>query len=213
MLSQNQGPRGKLKDFFRFLKKRKGFTLIELLVVIAIIGILATIVIYNVLKARAQADDAKVLADTSQLSRMAEMAYSEGNPAVIPPSSLVPGDPDNSNPDLGFVQRALAGSGYVDPTVAQYSSYNNSIALISNVGGQQMLTANPRHPRYKSDRSFYIFQYNGTASIPTERYYVSGRKSDGVNSINYESSLKGPRYFEGASKYILPEMSTYHDDD
>jgi len=55
--------------------KNKGFTLIELLVVIAVIGLLASIVLVSVNKARAKARDAKRVSDLKQISTALEMFY------------------------------------------------------------------------------------------------------------------------------------------
>lgn len=60
----------KIKKFF---KSESGFTLIELLVVIGIIAILATIGAVNFSGARAQARDAKRVADLSQISSSIEV--------------------------------------------------------------------------------------------------------------------------------------------
>lgn len=58
-------------------KYQKGFTLIELLVVIAIIGILSSVVLASLNKARSKARDAKRMQDIGQLVNAIEMFYSD----------------------------------------------------------------------------------------------------------------------------------------
>lgn len=55
--------------------KKNGFTLIELLVVISIIGVLASITLVSLNRARAKARDARRLADAKQLMTAFEMAF------------------------------------------------------------------------------------------------------------------------------------------
>lgn len=84
--------------------KKRGFTLVELLVVIAIIGILASIVMVNLLTARQKARDAKRIADVKNIQLSLEEYYSDHlyyplniytglAPAYM---SAVPYDPNNA---------------------------------------------------------------------------------------------------------------------
>jgi prepilin-type N-terminal cleavage/methylation domain-containing protein len=59
--------------------KKLGFTLVELLVVIAIIGLLASIVLVSLNRARAKARDAKRLSDINQMITAIELYYSDNN--------------------------------------------------------------------------------------------------------------------------------------
>ena len=59
------------------LSKNKGFTLIELLVVIAIIGLLASIVLVTINRARVKARDARRLSDMRTILTALELYYDE----------------------------------------------------------------------------------------------------------------------------------------
>ncbi len=62
---------------WRFRSYKKAFTLIEVLVVIAIIGILATVVLFNLGEARKQARDAKRIATLEQIAKVLQLYKSE----------------------------------------------------------------------------------------------------------------------------------------
>jgi len=66
------------------MQPKRGFTLIELLVVIAIIGILATIIVPNILDATAKARNAGRMASLNNLET-ALIQYREDN-AQFPPT-------------------------------------------------------------------------------------------------------------------------------
>jgi prepilin-type N-terminal cleavage/methylation domain-containing protein len=53
--------------FISLSSKKKGFSLVELLIVIAIIGIITTVVLANVARAKANSRDGKRITDISQL--------------------------------------------------------------------------------------------------------------------------------------------------
>jgi len=55
--------------------KSKGFTLIEILIVIAIIGILASIVVVSLRGASERTKNTKIVTDTIQIRRVAELMY------------------------------------------------------------------------------------------------------------------------------------------
>jgi prepilin-type N-terminal cleavage/methylation domain-containing protein len=59
--------------------KKRGFTLVELLVVIAIIGLLASIVLVSLNRARSKAKDARRISDIRQLQLALNLYYSDYN--------------------------------------------------------------------------------------------------------------------------------------
>lgn len=81
----------------------RGYTLLELLVVIAIIGLLASITMLSLSRARAKARDVKRLADMEQIQRVLELYANDHQsdaPKEYPPSGMhacVVGDGDPNN--------------------------------------------------------------------------------------------------------------------
>ncbi|MCA9368577.1 prepilin-type N-terminal cleavage/methylation domain-containing protein, partial [Candidatus Kaiserbacteria bacterium] len=64
-------------------KSRKGFTLIELLVTIAIIGILATVIVQSISKARLRARNASIVSTMSSISTIIDMSKYPGSLANL----------------------------------------------------------------------------------------------------------------------------------
>jgi len=87
--------------------KKKGFTLIELLVVVAIIGVLATMVLGAVGKARASARDAKRISDIRQIERALEMNYTDFGSYTQPEGVC-------SDTSVGELNAGCAGGGAID---------------------------------------------------------------------------------------------------
>lgn len=81
---------------------KKGFTLIELLVVITIIGVVSSIILTNVSKARAKARDTRRISDIHQLKIALELYYSANN--AYPP--------ENGNGRLDALN-VLVSNGYI----------------------------------------------------------------------------------------------------
>lgn len=75
------------------MKRRKGFTLIELMIVIAIIAILASILVPNFLRARAQGQFTQCQANCKNIGTALEM-YSTDNAGHYPTTAMTQLQPD-----------------------------------------------------------------------------------------------------------------------
>lgn len=66
-------------DFFKGIKARQGFTLLELLIVIIIIGVLAILIIPNLISGPARARDSQRKADLQTIKNSLEGYYNDNN--------------------------------------------------------------------------------------------------------------------------------------
>jgi len=98
----------------KFSNNNKGFTLIELLVVIAIIGLLASIVLVNVNKARSKARDAKRKSDLHQIHLALEEFYIDNDSYINTPE--ICGDTSAGCSACGCPGETAYGYGNWSPT-------------------------------------------------------------------------------------------------
>lgn len=106
-------------------RRSRGFTLIELLVVVAIIGILASIIMVSVGRARAKARDARRISDIASIQSAAEMLNDDTGSYVIPNTGSAGGGTGwfNNAYTLGSIADGFVTKGYFstapkDPTKA-----------------------------------------------------------------------------------------------
>jgi prepilin-type N-terminal cleavage/methylation domain-containing protein len=131
---------------------KKGFTLIELLVVIAIIGILATVVILNVAKARVKALDAKRLSDFSQIVKALD-TFALDNNGQFPPVTYAHGTSAS-----GWETSYLDGDGNFIPALAPY------------------LSPTPVDPKNTDNsKAYYYYRYSGSSyGCQNANFYIFG---------------------------------------
>lgn len=124
-------------------KKQKGFTLIELLVVIAIIGLLASIVLVSINKARTASKNARIAEDMHQLTNALELYRTKNNVYPAANTSLsFPGFIGSYDPN--FLSELVTDKDMASQikTVGNYSyMYLNLKTMAANLGGCSMVVS------------------------------------------------------------------------
>jgi prepilin-type N-terminal cleavage/methylation domain-containing protein len=117
---------------------KSGFTLIELLVVISIIGVLAALMITNLVGARTRAADAKKKSELEQLATSLRLYYNDYQ-SYPTGNGLING---NLAPGAAFT---IAGTTYMKALPATYLYYSSApfdsyllIAKLGNVSDDQL---------------------------------------------------------------------------
>ena len=126
------------------MKNRKGFTLVEIMIVVAIIALLAAIAIPNLLRARANANEAAAVAALKTVASAA-ISYRSVNisyPLVLASMASPNATPPYIDSTLGCTTQPCAKSGY-------------SFAM---TGGVNTFTATavPQDYQVSGIRSFYL---------------------------------------------------------
>ncbi len=157
--------------------KRKGFTLIELLVVIAIIGILASVVLASLNKARKQGRDARRVSDIKQLQLALELYFDSGRRYPVTLIELV------NNGAISTIPTDPLGSGSTGICRPSYCyasrSDTNNVGLGYHIGANLELADAPALSSKKGCNSaainacgvtgavYVTTPFDGTATNPT----------------------------------------------
>lgn len=150
--------------------KKSGFTLIELLVVIFIIGVLASLLLANLLRARQGAGDAKVKSDAQQLKKALRLYYNDYQ-SYPPDASDVISD-DNPSDDVFQVGTTTYMRDLPDDYVYAVSADGEEFRLIvtlENVSDPEIATSQARCGA--EDGGFTGGSFN-TVSFEEETAYI-----------------------------------------
>ncbi len=162
----------KKKQLFNRIREKKilGFTLIELLVVIAIIGLLSSIVLGSLQKARARARDSRRSADIKQIINALALYYSDNGHY---PCHELMSDTTSDNNGVDNFLRPLIQKKYYSavphdpaggsvPTIGYYE-----YATYSNVARDPNNPADPNHAHCGDIVFLGIYTEFGTSPCPS----------------------------------------------
>ena len=96
--------------YYRALRAQGGFSLLEIMVVVVILGILASVVVPNILGNKEKADRQKAVTDITALENALEMYYLDNSRYPTTEQGL---DALVSKPEAGPVPRSYPSGGYL----------------------------------------------------------------------------------------------------
>lgn len=187
------------------MRKNNGFTLIELLVVIFIIGLLATLVIVNVSKARTQARDSKRKADLHTIQGALE-AYANkfGNYPITDDTSTNPATKKiDADPGCSGITNLAnpTGSNWIPELVNQnfLSSVPQDPAPSPKVGANNPLACY----MYESDGDYYVLSAwnvieTGPIQPGSDMFSLVGFKEPTFTAQSYTCNQTLPDYYQNS---------------
>jgi prepilin-type N-terminal cleavage/methylation domain-containing protein len=143
------------------MKREEGFTLIELLMVVAIMGILASMAVMNLWRARSAANETSAIASLRNISS-SQVAYSSicGGGRFATDLTVLGPQPTSST---GFLSPDLTSA-----VTVQKSGYNITLgASVSSVAGPNDCNGNPTQTGFVASAYPLTFGTSGNRSFAT----------------------------------------------
>jgi len=144
-----------------YKKQKNGFTLIELLVVISIIGMLSSVVLSSVNRARVSAQDARRKTDFRQINNAINLFYNEYGRMPKNYNCNVSYCP-SGNGNFGACDRAVPGVPGTDSTNLVIPAYEASMQELVTAG---FLPSVPRSPAGGPGYCYYNFGSGSTGAV------------------------------------------------